>query len=86
METAILKVSSQGQITIPKEWRKKMGKQGDTVLAVLHKDKDIESIYLLPAETDWNKNGFGLLKDALKTTNTRQYLNNLRDEWHKTNE
>lgn len=86
METAVLKVSPQGQITIPKQWRQRLTKQNGNILAVLHKDKDTETIYLLPSQTNWEKDGYGLLKDALKGTDTAQYLSNLRDEWDNTNE
>jgi len=83
MDTAILTISPQGQITIPKEWRQGI-KQGQKILAIRSSDPqgNIQKIELKNSTLTESVTGIGkgLWGDSEK------YLKDLRDEWERKDE
>ncbi len=83
MQTTTIKVSSQGQITIPKEWRETLGvKPGETIVAKLKIWLENKALILTPKPDSWVDSVAGTAKGAWGK-NSEDYIKEERQNWNK---
>jgi len=86
MDTVItLKVSPQGQITIPKAWRKALEiKPGTTKLVAYLTDLlKTKALTLQPKPKNWADYMAGLGKEVWEKVDTDEYIRKERDSWER---
>jgi len=85
METIVtLTVSPQGQITIPKDWRKLLNLNKKTkMIAQLTDMPKGKAVLLNPEPKSWVKHMAGLGKDVWGKIDTDEYIQKERDSWER---
>ena len=83
MTPQILTISSQGQITVPKIIRDRIGiKSGAKIVVYIKKDLQGDVVVLEPKEKSWAKKLAGSGKKLWG--NSDKYLKNERKSWRQT--
>lgn len=77
-----LTISPQGQITIPKDWRKYLSLEpGKKVLAQLKIQDKSRVVTLVPDPKNWADYVAGLGQDVWNMVDVDEYLTKERDSW-----
>ncbi|KPV62571.1 MAG: hypothetical protein AOA65_1765 [Candidatus Bathyarchaeota archaeon BA1] len=82
LEKARLKVHVKGRVTIPKEFRERLGiSEGDQVEAILREDQRAVVIQVLIK--DWLEDMLSVLKRVFPDKSTKEIMNELRQGWEE---
>lgn len=80
MEKTRLKVHVKGRVTIPKEFRKRLGiSEGDQVEVILREDEKAVVIHALTK--DWLEDMLSVLKKVFPDKSTEETMKDLRQGW-----
>ncbi|MDO8640383.1 MAG: AbrB/MazE/SpoVT family DNA-binding domain-containing protein [Nitrosarchaeum sp.] len=81
MQNIILTISSQGQITIPQEWRDQLQlKKGTKLLAWIDEKIKTKVLIITPQPASWVKMVLGTGK-GLWGKSSDDYIQNIRNQW-----